>query len=85
MIDGLKFDIRLYVLVLSSDPLKLFIYKDGLVRFATNKYDPTLSEENIQNMYMHLTNYSINKGNPLFKNAKDTSSDKGHKRAWSTV
>ena len=71
MIDGLKFDIRLYVLVLSSDPLKLFLYKDGLVRFATTKYESAMNEDNMQDLFMHLTNYSINKDNPIFKNAKD--------------
>ncbi len=38
LIDELKFDIRLYVLVLSCDPLRVFMFQDGIVRFATKKY-----------------------------------------------
>ena len=37
-IDWLKFDCRLYVLLKSLNPLKIFLYKDGLARFATENY-----------------------------------------------
>lgn len=39
LIDGYKFDLRIYCMITSCDPLRIFIYKEGMVRFATEKYD----------------------------------------------
>jgi len=36
--DKMKFDLRLYVLVLGIDPLRIFISKEGLARLSTKQY-----------------------------------------------
>ena len=59
LLKGYKFDIRLYALVTSFHPLRIFLYQEGLVRFATEKYDT--ESEGLSNQFAHLTNYSINK------------------------
>ncbi len=65
LIDGLKFDLRIYALVQSVDPLKIYLYDEGLARLATVPFQaPTLS--NLRTNTMHLTNYSVNKGSSTF-------------------
>lgn len=58
VMNGAKFDLRIYVYVSSLDPLKIYIYNDGLARFASVPY---CAEHSFNNQYMHLTNFSINK------------------------
>ncbi len=59
LVNGHKWDLRLYVAVTSYDPLVIYLYEEGLVRFATVRYDA--SGKNLWNPCMHLCNYSINK------------------------
>ncbi|XP_068592901.1 tubulin polyglutamylase ttll6 [Cebidichthys violaceus] len=80
IIDGYKFDLRIYVLVTSCDPFSIFIFKEGLTRFCTTKYnEPT--HGNVDDVCMHLTNYSINKNSENFLRDEDT----GSKRKLSTL
>ncbi|XP_037872971.1 polyglutamylase complex subunit TTLL1 [Bombyx mori] len=59
LIGGKKFDLRLYVLVTSFRPLKAYLFRHGFCRFCTVKYDTSVTE--LDNMYVHLTNVSVQK------------------------
>ncbi|XP_067871685.1 tubulin polyglutamylase TTLL13-like isoform X2 [Heterodontus francisci] len=73
LIDGFKFDLRVYVLVTSCDPFRIYIYNEGLARFATSKYSEP-SSSNLDDICMHLTNYAINKHSKNFVRDGDGSS-----------
>lgn len=85
LIDNLKFDFRVYVLIKSIAPMKIFIYREGLARFATVAYEKP-QKANVTDMCMHLTNYAINKKNPNFVfNDKESSDNVGHKRSLTSI
>ena len=70
LFNGYKFDLRIYVAITSINPLRLYIYEEGLTRFCTTKYNTQQQEagtkNNKSNKFMHLTNFSVNKKNSNF-------------------
>jgi tubulin polyglutamylase TTLL4 len=81
LINGLKYDLRVYVLVSSFDPLRVFIYDEGLVRFATEEYSTNIKD--LTKKFVHLTNYSINKKAEKYVENKNNSDDEENSSKWS--
>lgn len=79
LFNGTKFDLRVYVLVTSFNPLRVYVYKNGLARFASVKYSQEC--DTIEDQFMHLTNYSVNKKSFKYQHNNDANSHSGHK--WS--
>jgi len=85
LIDNKKFDLRIYVLVTSCDPLRLYLFRDGLVRMCTEEFVRPNSA-NMSQRCMHLTNYAVNKNSDKFtveeeeNNYSDDEGGRGHKR-----
>ena len=61
LIKGYKYDLRFHGLVSTIKPLKLYLYNEGLVRLASEKYNFSVSDPH--NKYSFLTNLFINKKN----------------------
>lgn len=84
LFNGFKFDLRIYVAITSINPLRLYIYEDGLTRFATNKYSVNIAGNRKELRFAHLTNFSVNKKNVNFIQTDGNEGDgKGSK--WSLV
>ncbi|XP_074031183.1 probable tubulin polyglutamylase TTLL2 isoform X2 [Leptinotarsa decemlineata] len=67
LIGGYKFDLRLYVCIPSYHPVTIYMYREGLARFGTDKFSLT----DLRNPFRHLTNCSINKLGPGYAEMKD--------------
>jgi len=85
LIDGFKYDLRVYVFLNGISPLRVYIFKDGLARFATAKYKKP-DDKNCSNLFMHLTNYAINKESENFvANTDKNADDVGSKRSLQAI
>lgn len=67
LIGGKKFDLRLYVLITSYRPLRVYQYCHGFARFCHVKYSTDTGE--LDNPFVHLTNVAVQKHNEEY-NAK---------------
>ena len=57
VIDDRKFDLRIYALISSLDPLSIYVFRDGVARFCTE----SVSEDS---KFSLLTNTAVNSKNP---------------------
>ncbi|UJR23876.1 hypothetical protein I4U23_026848 [Adineta vaga] len=71
LIGGKKFDIRIYTLVTSYNPLRVWLYREGFARLSGTRY----TSESIEDTYVHITNNAVQKTAPNYD------PDKGYK--WS--
>lgn len=82
LVDRFKFDLRLYVLIMSIDPPEVHVCREGLVRFATDEFKP-VTKQNQDNLKMHLTNYTLQKESHNFVHNSDPKKNEGTKRTLS--
>lgn len=59
VVGGKKFDIRLYVMVTSYQPLTVYMHRGGFCRFSMSRYSMDKSE--MGNLGQHLTNVAVQK------------------------
>jgi len=83
LVDGIKFDLRIYVFVRRIDPLEVYLCREGLVRFATLRYEHP-EATNLNECRIHLTNYSLNKRTHWFKHTHDSDGTDASKRTLSS-
>lgn len=80
LINNFKYDLRIYIVVTSFDPLRIYMFQEGLTRFATDQYN--VKAKDVSKRFIHLTNFSVNKHSKKFvKNKKEDRDGEGSK--WS--
>lgn len=80
LIKGRKFDIRMYALITSASPIRIYLHDSGLIRFATHQYDPNADPSDAKT---HLTNFALNKDDPDFVRCDDETGESVDDSKWS--
>lgn len=73
LIEGRKGHCRIYCLVTSAEPLRAYVYSEGIVRIAPELYDP--SPERAGGTSMHVTNTALHLGHPELVISQDASQE----------
>ena len=80
---------RIYVLLYGVNPMRVYLHNEGMGRFATVPYvSPGTKSSNLNNLFMHLTNYAINKNSENYvKNNEqfDEDNETSHKRSLENI
>lgn len=74
LIGGKKFDLRLYALITSMQPLTVHMYRSGFARFSNFRF--SMDPKEIANPFVHLTNNAIQR-------TAEKYSAKNHDCKWS--
>jgi hypothetical protein len=77
LLRGFKFDLRVYVVVTSYEPLRLYVYEEGLVRIASTPYPAADAKPKMRDRTAHLTNYCVNRESDTFVSPDDAEAEGG--------
>jgi tubulin polyglutamylase TTLL4 len=80
LITGRKFDLRLYVLVTSIAPLRIYMHHNGMARFAVHQYSEDVS---VSDLKANLTNFSLNHEDDGFVRCSKSGPEKVANSKWS--
>jgi hypothetical protein len=64
--------------------LRIYLHQKAFARFCTEPYEKP-NKKNMDNVFMHLTNYALNKESELYEEAGDENGDAGHKRSLGAI
>jgi tetratricopeptide (TPR) repeat protein len=80
LVNGRKGHARIYGLICSAQPLRAYLYSEGIIRFAPERYDAR--PEQWANNAMHVTNTALHRGHKALTISDDPSQENvGH--IWS--
>ncbi|WP_309605570.1 tetratricopeptide repeat protein [Phenylobacterium sp.] len=73
LVEGCKGHCRIYGLITSADPLRAYVYSEGIVRIAPEPYAPTADRPG--GVAMHITNTALHLDHPGLTISQDPTQD----------